>query len=71
MTNRLTVIGNDSEKDEARIRKLALLQTKMLCSALQNFPNAKRVVYSTCSLHREENELVNIEHTLVLYWSRY
>ena len=38
-----------------RLEKLCRFQTNALCHALE-FPNVRRVVYSTCSIHREENE---------------
>lgn len=47
-----------TEKDPDRLYKLAGLQIKLLCHAMKNFPNAKKIVYSTCSLFPEENEEV-------------
>lgn len=43
--------------DEARVKSLAKFQTTILSHALR-FTNAQRVVYSTCSIHEEENENV-------------
>jgi len=40
----------------ARLQSLARLQAKMLRYALTKFPDVQRVVYSTCSVHTEENE---------------
>ncbi|CAH1990797.1 unnamed protein product [Acanthoscelides obtectus] len=45
-------------KDLSRLQKLAGFQIIILRSALTRYPDAKRVVYSTCSLHPEENEEV-------------
>lgn len=44
--------------DAARVRRLAEVQRRLLRHALLAFPQAKRVVYSTCSVLREENEQV-------------
>ena len=41
-----------------RLRALAQFQYKALTKALLGFPQVQRVVYSTCSLHAEENEMV-------------
>ena len=41
-----------------RVASLAALQRRMLGYALTSFPLCKRVVYSTCSVHPEENEAV-------------
>lgn len=43
------------EGEEARVRKLAAFQRRALGHAL-SFPGVERVVYSTCSLYRAENE---------------
>lgn len=44
--------------EETRLAKLTSLQEKFLKHAMNAFPNAKRIVYSTCSLRPEENERV-------------
>ncbi|XP_059485215.1 28S rRNA (cytosine-C(5))-methyltransferase [Neocloeon triangulifer] len=44
-------------KSEEQIRQLSSFQTKSLFHAL-SFPNVKRIVYSTCSIHSLENEAV-------------
>lgn len=41
-----------------RLEKLAGFQIKILKTALNRFPKAKRIVYSTCSLYTQENEEV-------------
>jgi 25S rRNA (cytosine2278-C5)-methyltransferase len=54
----------DDEQDAAaskkptvsRVEKLAQVQRKLLTHALLSFPTCRRVVYSTCSVHEEENE---------------
>ena len=50
-------IDEENVKDEKRLWYLEALQRKMLKHAM-SFPNVKRIVYSTCSLHEEENENV-------------
>lgn len=44
-------------EDIQRLQKLAEFQYKIMLHAL-SFPNVKTVVYSTCSIHDEENEKV-------------
>lgn len=44
--------------DATRLAKLTSLQEKFLKHAMNAFPKAKRIVYSTCSLFPEENERV-------------
>lgn len=56
MQGRISVC--DEQKDDKRLFKLAGLQIKILCHAMQSFPNVKRIVYCTCSLWKEENEQV-------------
>lgn len=41
-----------------RLEKLAGFQIKILKIALNRFPKAKKIVYSTCSLYTQENEEV-------------
>lgn len=57
MTDRLEIFSNE-ELDSNRLYKLCQFQFKLLTHALTNFPKVKRVVYSTCSLKPEENEMV-------------
>ncbi|KAA8909820.1 hypothetical protein TRICI_004353 [Trichomonascus ciferrii] len=47
----------EQSADKSRLDKLAEFQYKIMLHAL-SFPNVKRVVYSTCSIHDEENEQV-------------
>ncbi|KAK1297863.1 hypothetical protein QJS10_CPB14g01026 [Acorus calamus] len=48
--------GHTSDVDDAeRVKKLAAFQRKALAHAL-SFPAVERVVYSTCSIFKEENE---------------
>lgn len=59
MTNRLNIFGDDSNQNGGdRLLQLASLQSKMLVFALKKFPNAKKLIYSTCSVNVEENEQV-------------
>ncbi len=55
MTNRLFV---NAEKDPDRLANLTGLQSRMLSHAMRAFTKAKKIVYSTCSIHHEENEKV-------------
>ncbi|GET90097.1 hypothetical protein, conserved [Leishmania tarentolae] len=50
--------SNDFSMKEERVDKLARLQRKLLAHALLSFDNCRTVVYSTCSVHEEENEEV-------------
>lgn len=47
----------DQEKEKARLTSLASFQLRCLNHGLR-FPHLKRLVYSTCSIHTEENEEV-------------
>ncbi|KAL6948737.1 hypothetical protein ACO0QE_001210 [Hanseniaspora vineae] len=48
------------EMDKQRLTKLSSFQFQIVKHALL-FPNAKKVVYSTCSVHAEENEQVVLD----------
>lgn len=47
----------DQEQEKARLTSLASFQLRCLNHGLR-FPRLKRLVYSTCSVHAEENEEV-------------
>ena len=42
--------------DEERLERLSNLQYRMITYALTEFPKLKRMTYSTCSIHQQENE---------------
>ncbi|KAK9494269.1 S-adenosyl-L-methionine-dependent methyltransferase [Lipomyces doorenjongii] len=64
----ITVSGDETEEQEKdgedtsgdalakRLLNLSIFQTQIMKHALTRFPKATRVVYSTCSIHAEENE---------------
>ena len=47
----------ETKKDDKRLRNLEALQRRMLLHAM-SFASVKRIVYSTCSIHQEEDENV-------------
>lgn len=49
--------SEDATKLANRLTKLSSFQLRLLQHAM-SFPSAKRITYSTCSLHKEENEHV-------------
>ncbi|KIJ66652.1 hypothetical protein HYDPIDRAFT_108556 [Hydnomerulius pinastri MD-312] len=61
IVNRLDhLLETENEEDEVkeeRLNKLASFQLMMIKHAMK-FPNAQRIVYSTCSIHSIENERV-------------
>lgn len=56
MVNRQQFVDQESCTSE-RLLQLAKFQISILKHAL-TFPHVKKVVYSTCSVHEEENEMV-------------
>ena len=58
MQGRFDVKEQDEENLYYRLRKLQSLQSMILTHALLDFPNVKKVIYSTCSIYPEENECV-------------
>lgn len=58
MSDRLNLDGGGSKSAPARLKSLQSFQVLLLRHALLNFPSVKRVVYSTCSMYQEENEMV-------------
>uniref|UniRef100_A0A069DWE0 Putative proliferation-associated nucleolar protein nol1 n=1 Tax=Panstrongylus megistus TaxID=65343 RepID=A0A069DWE0_9HEMI len=48
--------GTDNRSGEKRLRSLHNLQAYLLRLALTQYPSARRIVYSTCSLNEQENE---------------
>lgn len=57
MSDRQLVFGKE-ECSPQRLKQLQAFQALLLKHALLNFPNVKKVVYSTCSIYPEENEQV-------------
>ncbi|KAG7824614.1 hypothetical protein KL909_001836 [Ogataea angusta] len=52
---------NDTEEHtQERLKKLAGFQVAIMKHAMR-FPNAKKIVYSTCSVHAQENEQVVVD----------
>ena len=51
------VVADDDSALRSRLRSLAAFQLKLLLHAF-TFPMARRITYSTCSIHEEENEQV-------------
>ena len=49
--------GAEGEGVSARLRELANLQLRLIAHAL-SFPRVRSIVYSTCSVHPIENELI-------------
>lgn len=60
IVNRTPAFGSEPGASAVRLKSLASFQAMILKHAL-SFPKAKRVVYSTCSIHTEENEQVVLE----------
>ncbi|KAK4633972.1 25S rRNA (cytosine-C(5))-methyltransferase rcm1 [Fulvia fulva] len=51
---------DDEEKLKARLENLSTFQLRILLHAM-SFPAAKRITYSTCSIHATENEAVVVK----------
>ena len=58
MIDREEINGRSEKCAPGRLRSLQSFQVLLLRHALLNFPSVKKVVYSTCSIHPEENEHV-------------
>ncbi|XP_043498801.1 28S rRNA (cytosine-C(5))-methyltransferase [Polistes fuscatus] len=56
IVDRPKVGKKDGKYEEGRLKSLQAFQVFLLRHALLNFSSVKKVVYSTCSLNREENE---------------
>ncbi|QRV75108.1 SAM-dependent methyltransferase [Ceratobasidium sp. AG-Ba] len=58
IVNRLDYLTSENTRDDApRLASLSIFQRKMILHAMK-FPAVTRIVYSTCSIHIEENEAV-------------
>lgn len=51
------VAPTDADSLNARLASLSSFQLKLLCRAM-TFPSARKITYSTCSIHAQENEHV-------------
>ncbi|BEI89673.1 uncharacterized protein CcaverHIS019_0210350 [Cutaneotrichosporon cavernicola] len=61
IVNRLDyLVEQDETEDDDRLDKLAAFQLQMIQHAFK-FPAVKRIVYSTCSIHAEEDERVVVK----------
>lgn len=59
--DRLGTKDKEELRNLNRLEKLAGFQITILKHALNHFPDAKRVVYSTCSIYTQENEEIVAE----------
>ena len=58
---------DDSEEGRRRLQKLSDFQKQALLHAF-SFPQVRHVVYSTCSVHNEENEHVLSASSTSRFW---
>ncbi|KAK9891044.1 hypothetical protein WA026_013372 [Henosepilachna vigintioctopunctata] len=56
ITDRVEIEDQNFHDRMSRLKKLCNFQAKLLRHATTAFPQAKRIVYSTCSINAEENE---------------
>jgi putative methyltransferase len=57
MIKRIRAGEDDEDNSEERLEQLAQFQTSVVLHAM-SFPKCRKVVYSTCSIHARENEMV-------------
>lgn len=62
MVNRLALVSSIEKDEDERLWNIGGVQIRMLIHAMTKFPNAIKIVYSTCSIHPNENEHVRLTY---------